>query len=109
MKEDVLKVRLMVQEQIEKLRLEMQEIALDKDLTDPRVVRVSEKLDLLINEFYIAKRRKQYINRGLCKTYENSNETNRSPSALRERQSTSIAPQVCGSGCCQDRAGRLND
>lgn len=92
MKEDVLKVRFMVLEQIEKLRLEMQEIALDKDLTDPRVVRVSERLDLLINEFYIAKRRKQYINRGLCKTYENSNETHRSPGALRQRRNTSPDP-----------------
>jgi len=54
MKEGVLKVQLMVHDQIEELRLQMQEIALDKDLTDPRVVRVSERLDLLINEFYIA-------------------------------------------------------
>ena len=57
MKEDVPKVKLMVHEQIEELRLQMQKIASDKDLTDPRVVRVSEKLDLLINEFYIAKKR----------------------------------------------------
>ena len=57
MKEDVLRVKLMVYEQIEELRLQMQKIASDKDLTDPRVVRVSEKLDLLINEFYIAKKR----------------------------------------------------
>ena len=57
MKEDVTKVKLMVHEQIEELRLQMQKIASDKDLTDPRVVRVSEKLDLLINEFYIAKKR----------------------------------------------------
>jgi hypothetical protein len=41
----------MVHEQIEELRLQMQKIASDKDLTDPRVVRVSEKLDILINEF----------------------------------------------------------
>lgn len=47
-------MQLMVHDQIEELRLQMQEIALDKDLTDPRVVRVSERLDLLINEFYIA-------------------------------------------------------
>ena len=52
MKEDVLRVKLMVHEQIEELRLQMQEIASDKDLTDPRVVRVSERLDILINEFY---------------------------------------------------------
>ena len=54
MKEDVLRVKLMVHEQIEELRLQMQEIASDKDLTDPRVVSVSERLDLLINEFYLA-------------------------------------------------------
>ena len=54
MKEDVLRVKLMVHEQIEELRLQMQEIASDKDLTDPKVVSISEKLDLLINEFYIA-------------------------------------------------------
>ena len=53
MKEDVLKVQLMVHEQIEELRLQMQEIASDKELTDPRVVSVSERLDLLINEFYL--------------------------------------------------------
>lgn len=56
MKEDVLNMQLMVNEQIEELRLQMQEIALGKDLTDPRVVRVSEELDLMINEFYTAKR-----------------------------------------------------
>jgi len=57
MKEDVLRVKLMVNEQIEELRLRMQKIASDKELTDPRVVSISEKLDLLINEFYIAKKR----------------------------------------------------
>jgi len=57
MKEDVLRVKLMVQEQIEELRLQMEKIASDKDLTDPRVVSISGKLDLLINEFYIAKKR----------------------------------------------------
>ncbi len=30
----------------------MHKIASDKDLTDTRVVGVSEKLDVLINEFY---------------------------------------------------------
>ena len=35
----------------------MQEIASDKDLTDHRVVRVSEELDLLIIEFYMTKKR----------------------------------------------------
>ena len=39
---------------IEELRKQMQKIASDKDLTDPRVVRVSEKLDILINEFYLS-------------------------------------------------------
>ena len=57
MKEDVLRVKLMVYEQIEELRIQMQKIASDKDLTDPKVVSISEKLDLLINEFYIAKKR----------------------------------------------------
>jgi len=47
----------MVQEQIEELRLQMQKIASDKDLTDPRVVSISGKLDLLIYEFYMAKKR----------------------------------------------------
>ena len=54
MKEDVLSVKLMVHEQIEELRLQMQRIASDKDLTDPRVVRASERLDILINDFYIS-------------------------------------------------------
>jgi len=57
MKEDVLRVKFMVQEQIEELRLQMQKIASDKDLTDPRVVSISGKLDLLIYEFYMAKKR----------------------------------------------------
>ena len=47
----------MAHEQIEELRLQMQRVAKDKDLTDPRVVSISEKLDLLINKFYIAKNR----------------------------------------------------
>ena len=46
-----------IQDQIEELRLQMQKIASDKDLTDPKVVNISEKLDLLINDFYIAKKR----------------------------------------------------
>jgi len=57
MKEDVLRVKLMVHEQMEELRLQMQKIASGKELTDPRVVCISEKLDILINEFYIAKKR----------------------------------------------------
>ena len=44
-------------EQIEELRLLMQQVASDKDLTDQRVVSISTKLDILINEFYIAKKR----------------------------------------------------
>ena len=44
-------------EEIEKLRLLMQEAASDKDLTDQRVVSLSEKLDLLIYEFYKSKKR----------------------------------------------------
>ena len=36
MKEDVLRVRLMVHEKIEELRLQMQKIASDKDLTDSK-------------------------------------------------------------------------
>lgn len=47
----------MVREQIEELRIQLQKIATDKELTDPRVVSISEKLDLLINEFYIAWKR----------------------------------------------------
>jgi len=43
-------------EQIEELRLLMAEVASDKELTDHRVVSISEKLDLLINKFYIDKR-----------------------------------------------------
>jgi hypothetical protein len=52
----------MIYAQIEELRLQMQKIASDKDLTDPRVVSISEKLDLLIYEFYISQ---ETINR--CK------------------------------------------
>lgn len=43
----------MVYGAIEELRLQMQRIAADKDLTDPKVISVSAKLDILINEFYI--------------------------------------------------------
>ena len=43
-----------LEDQIEELRLLMQEIASDKDLTDPKVIRISEELDLLIYEFYIS-------------------------------------------------------
>ncbi|OLN33605.1 aspartyl-phosphate phosphatase Spo0E family protein [Desulfosporosinus metallidurans] len=50
-------MKLTVLERIEELRLQMQKIASDKDLTDTRVVGVSEKLDVLINQFYIAKKR----------------------------------------------------
>lgn len=43
-----------IQDQIEELRLQMQKIASDKDLTDPKVVVISQKLDLLIYEYYIS-------------------------------------------------------
>ena len=56
MKEDVLRVKFMVHEQIEELRLQMQKIASDEKLIDPRVVRVSERLDILINEFYFSQK-----------------------------------------------------
>ena len=36
---------------IRELRLQLQKIASDKDLTDTRVVGISEELDALINEF----------------------------------------------------------
>lgn len=42
----------MIDEQIEELRIKMHEVASDKDLTDYRVVSISCKLDMLINEFY---------------------------------------------------------
>ena len=45
-----------MQEKIEELRIQMQKIASDKILTDHRVVSISEKLDLLITEFYISKK-----------------------------------------------------
>lgn len=41
-----------VHNQIEELRIQMQNIASDRDLTDPKVVTISQKLDILINEFY---------------------------------------------------------
>ncbi|MHB8077565.1 aspartyl-phosphate phosphatase Spo0E family protein [Desulfosporosinus fructosivorans] len=44
--------QLTTDEKIEELRLLMQAVASDKDLTDQRVVSMSTKLDLLINEFY---------------------------------------------------------
>lgn len=42
----------MIDEQIEELRIKMHEVASGKDLTDYRVVSISCKLDVLINEFY---------------------------------------------------------
>ena len=56
MKEGAQRVELMVHEQIEELRLQMHKIASDKDLSDPRVVSISEKLDLLINKLYLARK-----------------------------------------------------
>ena len=52
MKEDVPRLKLTIHEQLEELRLQLQKIAYDKDLLDPRVLRVSKKLDVLINAFY---------------------------------------------------------
>ena len=49
-------VKLTVYEQIEELRLQMQRIASGKDLTDTRVIGVSEKLDVLINVFYATRK-----------------------------------------------------
>ncbi len=37
---------------IEVLRILMHEVALDKELTDQRVLSVSRKLDVLINDYY---------------------------------------------------------
>jgi len=37
---------------IEVLRILMHEVALDKELTDQRVLIVSRKLDVLINDYY---------------------------------------------------------
>ena len=51
-------MKLTVVERIEELRLQMQRIASDKDLTDARVLGVSEKLDALINQFYMARKEK---------------------------------------------------
>ena len=39
-------------QRIEELRLRMIEVASGKDLTDQRVVSMSRKLDVLINEYY---------------------------------------------------------
>lgn len=54
MKEDERKVKPMIVERIEELRLQMHNIAQEKDLTDPRVVSISEKLDQLIKDYYFA-------------------------------------------------------
>ncbi|EGW39364.1 aspartyl-phosphate phosphatase Spo0E family protein [Desulfosporosinus sp. OT] len=54
MKEDVFELKFTVNAQIEELRLKMQKVAEDKDLTDSRVVGISKKLDVLINEFYLS-------------------------------------------------------
>ncbi|SHH86352.1 aspartyl-phosphate phosphatase Spo0E family protein [Desulfosporosinus lacus] len=52
-------MKLNVLDRIEELRLQMQEIALDKDLSDPIVVRVSEDLDAWINKFYFNHKKKK--------------------------------------------------
>ena len=49
-------MKLTVYEKIEELRLQLQNIAQDKSLTDKIVVEVSEKLDVLINEFYLSRK-----------------------------------------------------
>ena len=68
-------MELVVHERIEELRMQMQKIALDKDLTDPKVVKVSEKLDILINEFYLSQEKtKRRSRRPLSneRTFKNS-------------------------------------
>lgn len=68
-------MELVVHEQIEELRMQMQKIALNKDLTDPKVVKVSEKLDILINEFYLSQEKtKRRSRRPLSneRTFKNS-------------------------------------
>ena len=50
-----------VEDQIEELRLLMQKIASDKNLTDSRVVEISEKLDDLINLFYCSRKKEQTV------------------------------------------------
>lgn len=49
-------MELSVYEKIEELRLQLQNIAEDKTLTDTIVVGVSEKLDVLINEYYLSRK-----------------------------------------------------
>lgn len=41
-----------LQVRIEKARLSLYEIAEEKPLTDPEVVRMSQRLDHLLNEYY---------------------------------------------------------
>lgn len=48
-----------INQQIEELRSQMHEAALDKELTDYRVVSISCKLDGLINKFYRMNRQKR--------------------------------------------------
>lgn len=45
-------------ELLEKLRSQMHLTAVDKDLTDPMVLRVSEELDTMIIDFYLGQKRK---------------------------------------------------
>ena len=54
----------LIDEQIEELRSKMQEVAADKDLTDHRVVSISCKLDVLINEFYSSNYRRNQAQKG---------------------------------------------
>lgn len=48
----------LISDKIEELRIQMHEVALDKELTDYRVVSISSQLDGLINEFYMMNRQK---------------------------------------------------
>jgi len=48
-------------QQIEALRLVMNKGAINKELTDPRVLSLSRQLDLLINEFYSAQKVSQLV------------------------------------------------
>lgn len=56
----------LIDEKIEELRIKMHEVASDKNLTDQRVVSISCKLDVLINEFYSRNKR------GIGSKYQNS-------------------------------------
>ncbi|WP_083845631.1 aspartyl-phosphate phosphatase Spo0E family protein [Desulfosporosinus acidiphilus] len=52
----MLQLKVSVIIRIEELRLQMHKIASNRDLTDSKVLNVSERLDELINEFYSRKK-----------------------------------------------------